>query len=492
MGSKQYFRVKASKNSSVLYLSSPGTRKRGIKGLQQKRQLATMKKISLDNLRPPAISKPQSRQDTHWQAGQILKIHALTGTDENGRLLLRIGRQTLSAQAPIKIAAGSHFSAQIQSLGQPPLLKILSIEGASTSLLAHYLRQSLPKSGELSPLLQTLAALSKVAHPLPAPVNAQLAVILSKLPALQQLRQPAGLQAAIRNSGLFLEAGLQQAVFMGTPIVTDFKARLLQLRHRLRQSPGATTATAAQAQQIAPPAGAPENIPLQKIFLSFGQGRLELPALAQILIARLPAKTLMQLTEMLISTDLSADAKYPAILAELLPALRRMGKDGRLALLAEINRLLPLQLLQQQTDTALHSLQAHQLAMLSRDSSDNHFLLLELPILYHNDEIAAVKMQIERHVKQEGEEEAWSVTLNFKLPGLGPLQISTHLHKCQLVCHFQASSQETVRLIREHLPQLHEAIGRLGLTVKGLSVVRTEVQPPPLVPAGHHLVDEQA
>jgi len=450
-----------------------------------------MKKISLDNLRPPAISKPQSRQDTHWQAGQILKIHALTGTDDNGRLLLRIGRQTLSAQAPIKISAGSHFSAQIQSMGQPPLLKILSIEGPSTSLLAHYLRQSLPKSGELGPLLQTLDALSKVAQPLPDPVNAQLRAILSKLPALQQLRQPAGLQAAIRNSGLFLEAGLQQAVLMGTPIVTDLKARLLQLRHLLRQSPGATTATAVQTQQIDPPAGAPENMPLGQVFQSFEQGLLELAELAQILIALLPAKVLIQLTEMLINTDTAADLQYPAVLAELLPALRHMGKDGRYSLLAEINRLLPLQLLQQQTETALHSLQAHQLATLGRDSGDNHFLLLELP-LYHDDELGAVKVQIERHMKQDGEEEAWSVTLNFKLPGLGPLQINTHLHKRQLVSHFQASSQETVRLIREHLPQLHEAIARLGMSIKQLSVVRTEVQPPSLVPAGHHLLDEQA
>jgi|GEM_PF-6832790 len=450
-----------------------------------------MKNVSLDHIRLPVTSSLKPHQGSRWQAGQILKIHAITGTDKNGHLLLRIGRQTLPAQAPFTLAAGTRFSAQIQSLAQRPLLKILSIDHSPPSKLAHYLRQLLPKNGELNPLQQTLTALDKVAHALPAPVSEQLAVILSKLPVLQQLRQPAGLRTAIRDSGLFLEAGLQQAASSGTPIVTDFKARLLQLRHLLRQSQGTTAATPAQTQPIARPTGMPENSPLQQVFQSFEQGLLKPAELALVLIGRLPAKMLLQLTPVLISADLSSAAKHPAIFAELLPVLRRLSKDDRHVLLAEINRLLPLQLLQQQTDTALHSLQANQLATVSRDSSDNDFFLLELP-LYHDDEIVTLKLQIERHVKPDSKEEQWSATLNFKLTELGSLQISTRLRNRQLVAHFQASRQETVLLIREHLPQLHAAVGRLGLSVERLSAEQADVRPLPLLPAGHHLVDEQA
>lgn len=452
-----------------------------------------MKDVSLNNIGPPAASALPTSPARRWQLGQILQIRAETNTDEIGRLLLRIGRQTLTAQAPIEITAGTRFSAQVQSLEQRLLLKILSLERSPPAPLNQYLRQIMPKSSELTPLLQTLVALDRrVNSTLPPPISKQLTMILNKLPTLQQLREPAGLQTALKDSGLFLEAELQQAVAIGRPYVEDFKARLLQFRQILRKGLETTSPRVTQQPGQTTTKGAPEKIPLRQLVQLYEQeGTRVLGHLAQALTNQLSARELVQLIKVLTTTELPPTEKHPAFLAELLPTLRHLGKNGRQVLLFEINKLHQLHELLKHTESALHRLQANQLATVARDSGNNDFLLLELP-LYHDDEITPLQLQIQRQSTQDDEEEQWSVTLDFRLPGLGALRVNTHLRKQQLTAQFQAARQETTQLIREHLPQLHGALDRLGLSIADLSAVQAEIQAPPLIPAGHHLVDEQA
>ncbi|MDZ4686353.1 MAG: flagellar hook-length control protein FliK [Planctomycetaceae bacterium] len=59
-------------------------------------------------------------------------------------------------------------------------------------------------------------------------------------------------------------------------------------------------------------------------------------------------------------------------------------------------------------------------------------------------------------------------------PDLGPLHIEVGTHNGLLTARLETNSTVAQQLLQEHLPQLHEALQRLGAIVERIDVVRTE------------------
>ena len=106
------------------------------------------------------------------------------------------------------------------------------------------------KQNSLAPLLQSLAALVAKPSLLPQPiVRAALSVLAQRIAVPAAKLAPETLESAIRQSGVFLEAGLAQ----GAPTLADGKSALLALRGALEKWLGGVPAAIAPGHRSPPP-----------------------------------------------------------------------------------------------------------------------------------------------------------------------------------------------------------------------------------------------
>ncbi len=211
--------------------------------------------MEIRNIIQPSISNSTSPAGnlSPLVQGQLLKATVVERLSAQ-TLLFKSGERLFEAtsRGANSLKPGDAISLQVEKTGQPVLLKIVNNrQTIKQELQQTLLRESLPKQQDLR-LLTTLfnqfkRSAGSVTQSLPLPLVKQLQQILKSFPTAQQIMTSQGIQTAVKESGLFLEARLMQHTNQRSQIplantspfavAQDFKANLLKLKKSLSELP---------------------------------------------------------------------------------------------------------------------------------------------------------------------------------------------------------------------------------------------------------------
>ncbi|GMQ88348.1 MAG: flagellar hook-length control protein FliK [Gammaproteobacteria bacterium] len=466
-----------------------------------------------------------------WQTGQLLQ--ATVSGNSIGKVLLAIGNRQVSAQTSLPLEKGQQLTLQVRSLGEQPVLKIIS--ALRESPLAGMVRLLLPRQGPSTPLLANLSQLARLPNP-PTPLllNELVRSTLRQMPDIQAVSTSQGLKKAIGDSGIFLESRLLKSA--GTtaspPVIqSDFKANLLRLIQLVRNWPGSSTRTGAdtlppstgtptstpvtlkpgtntqvpptpasagtpKATGPQPPAMLPGSVPAaQPPATPPGSApaaqpsapdqiqraaRASLPGTTTGSTARPAATPLLPATT---AAPLSTSGSSPAVLLSGEPPAPLRGalpvpQSALQVSLDLINRMGNFRTdLLLQAEAALARIQLHQLAAVPREAERGLLeWLFELPIR-RGDVIDLWSMRLLQDGGEQQHEakqpvKRWAVQLAFDLPGLGPVQAQVQLCNERVSTRFWVEQADTLPLLRKHMHELREALHTAGLDVGELECRR--------------------
>ncbi|MDQ1362615.1 MAG: hypothetical protein QG652_475, partial [Pseudomonadota bacterium] len=280
----------------------------------------------------------------------------------------------------------------------------------------------------------------------------------------------------IKRSGIMLEAHLARR---GDNIETDFKAQLQQLNKLLQNFSPVAGQTSHQEQAIR----LIENylrhpaLPIQRLAQELGA--LINPADMRLLLTAIETRKMdnpLTLSVMQLFAHIQKN-QGTAALEQLLKLVSDQNTLGELKIAVS---------------NAVSHISQQQLLPMLRDADSTLLLLFGLPIR-HDNETHWVDFRIEREKPPAGQAEAgWQVTLNFDITSLGPMQARLHLLGRQLTTTFRATQNSTLEKIRQHLPQLQQALQRSGIEVVKFDVVQGLAETPQPVATGVHILDERA
>jgi hypothetical protein len=190
-----------------------------------------------------------------WRVGSVVEAVAVRNA-ATGQLWLNIGQD----RVPARLASGDPAGPaegevlRLRVLRNSPVIAFETLETEQTAgrdVASDSLRRALPRQASPAALLANAAWLAnrKDAGPaLPPRLLQALAALWQGLPTTEQLGSGHGLEMALRQSGLFLEAQLGQnlspALLAKLPL-QDFKALLLAVRSLAAEQPGARSGTSA-------------------------------------------------------------------------------------------------------------------------------------------------------------------------------------------------------------------------------------------------------
>jgi len=427
-----------------------------------------------------------------WRPGQLLQ--ATVTESATGRVLLAIGHRQLSAETSLPLHKGQQLTLQVQSLGQQPVLRI--IPAATDSTLAATMRLLLPRQGAMTPLLSSLSQLAAAPRaPVPVLVKELARVMVRQLPTVATASTAQGLKRALQESGVFLERHLftpPAAAGAGSPAAADFKANLLRLLQLLRnwpadrqpvtthRPPAAGPPPAASAPAgVATPSATPDQLQRAVKPAPFGGDQGGQPS-AHPSQASTPAVTSGERAGR--SAAAAAAQQAPPPTPAPLRGSAPLPQSALQTTLDLLNRSGNLRTdLLQQTEAALARVQLSQLAALPRDGERGVLeWLFELP-LRRGDDLDLWSLRLWREPPDQEQPGAsptplWSIQLAFDLPGLGPMQAQLQIAGQQVSTHFVAEQPATLSLLREHLPDLRQALAQLGLQVAELDCRRGQLQ----------------
>ncbi|MFO7760844.1 MAG: hypothetical protein R6V20_04460 [Desulfobia sp.] len=86
--------------------------------------------------KPAPGTSHQPQVDSEFQPGQLLKAKVMTGSTSDGKVLLDVAGQKISAKSLVKLAAGDHIWLEVNRGGTDPLLSLAPQKGA----VHHYLQ----------------------------------------------------------------------------------------------------------------------------------------------------------------------------------------------------------------------------------------------------------------------------------------------------------------------------------------------------------------
>jgi len=182
-------------------------------------------------------SAPSARAsgDTSWMLGQLLR--ASVNLNAAGSPQLIIGGQPYSVAGGASLRPGQELLLKVESVGQPPLLRVVSAEAGEDSL-HKALRWALPRQDSLQSLLSLLVSQSAQSGSAPgsASLSGLLHGLLARIVDADQLTRWLGLRRALADSGMFLEAKLAAALRGAAPGSwdTDLLVQALRLLSALR------------------------------------------------------------------------------------------------------------------------------------------------------------------------------------------------------------------------------------------------------------------
>ncbi len=180
-----------------------------------------------------------------FRTGEQLTARVLAQTAPR-RLLLEVSGHRLSAETDLALQIGDRLRLEVVHTGPKPHLKVIGrLSPALTTTLA--LRHALPRQAPLDQALRSFRA--ALDQPTLAPaVRTQIEALLGSLPDRSALGQPDKLQAAMRLSGLFMEAS---AVTSTVPMEAwDLKTRLLELAASIKTAQLQTPAASESETQV--------------------------------------------------------------------------------------------------------------------------------------------------------------------------------------------------------------------------------------------------
>lgn len=178
---------------------------------------------------------------TAWVQGQTLaaEVVALSG---DGRVALKIDNVVIQAQTTVALALGQSLRLTVASTTPQVILQPAAPDGAA-ALLAQALRQALPRQAPLQDFVAQLVQLLRPAAgrppALPPPLQPLARELFLSFATAAEVTTPPGLQRALRDSGLFLEAKLARALGdpKGAVPTHDLKAGLLRLLEAAADEP---------------------------------------------------------------------------------------------------------------------------------------------------------------------------------------------------------------------------------------------------------------
>ncbi|MHB8346445.1 MAG: flagellar hook-length control protein FliK [Acidiferrobacterales bacterium] len=393
-----------------------------------------------------------------WQVGQILDA-TVVDTPGPGQISLRIGGQLLIAQSQMTVQPGTVLALRVVSGGEQPTLAVATTPAGPDPQLQAW-RVALPLQEPLPPLLNTVAVLASTQEQssvTPGPAFSNIAgQVLGSLPDTQAVAHPAGLKAAMLNSGLYLESRLlaaaNEAGGASGIALTDLKAGLLRLASALR------AATAADPL----PAGTESDasIPPPEHGIAAPVGNT--PQAAS------PVKNTAQAVPLVQNSMATADNAAPPVqnAAAKAPFVQNTASTSPLL------QQLPVPSAQtplRQVEAALARLQMNQLSSLPAGHGGTPMWIFDLPVR-HNDQIDVLRLQVEADDRHDGRHESrsWSVTLDLEPSNLGPVHARVTLNGDQISTTVWAEQPDTAALFTGHLDELRASMTRAGLTVAAM------------------------
>ena len=172
---------------------------------------------------------------SNWQVGRTLSA-LVANRLPSGELVLRIAGQQITATADIPIQPGARLMLEVKALRPVPTLRVLNplaqaadAEGARPLISGPRGLVSTP----LAAVLQTLHALP-LSPALPASLRQSIDDLRRQLPRAERVSTAEGLAAAVRRSGVYLEAGLAaERSGRSSNAPADFKAGLFRALARV-------------------------------------------------------------------------------------------------------------------------------------------------------------------------------------------------------------------------------------------------------------------
>ncbi len=391
-------------------------------------------------LRPPFVDPAMRNPDTAvgairaWRTGQVLAARVLAPT-QNGQATLRVGRDSVPVQTRIALELGQELQLRVARTGERPLLRLLP-PAAPMATVDAALRAALPRQ---QPMTRLLANLAELARPsgrnsggslLPEEIQRAAREIVRQLPAARTAATTPGLQGAVRNSGIFAEARMGQAL-------------------------------APPAKDAAPPSQADRPPPA-------GDFKIALLRLLANLLTAAPRQTPTQPSQ---PGTLGAGAdpetppplrgQFPLPQPRLAASLSALAQEG-----APLTRLVAE--LTQQLEGALARILVSQTASLPVEDGPTQTWVLEVP-LRDGEHADVLHLRIERHRRGQQEEEFWSVSIALDLEELGPMRAQLTLHGQQISTTLWAEREATAKLMDARLEELRGRLELGGLSVGTLA-----------------------
>lgn len=171
-----------------------------------------------------AVTPPPS-----WQIGQQLNavVIALTGPQS---VSLQVGNHTLEASTTVALPLRSQLQLEVVQGGAQPVLRMLAAPAPRGDVLNAALRAAVPQQMPLREIFAALSAIASPTSPQPSstpPTSALVTQLLTQLPSIGNVIDPAGLQRAMRDAGVLLERKLARGAT--AELDNDLKGNLLKL-----------------------------------------------------------------------------------------------------------------------------------------------------------------------------------------------------------------------------------------------------------------------
>ena len=419
-----------------------------------------------------------------WKIGRVLNATVERGGEALDKILLRIGQQQLETRTPISINTGDTVKLLVKALGDTPLLSIQT-DADTSRIAASQLRSVIARQQDMTELLRLAQKLVNTER-LSTPVKNQLREFIQQLPRSDQLSLPGELKIeplknALRNNGVFLESHLLR---QPERVTADIKSALLQLSRSIQEN-----------DLPEPRVGGDRATRLDTAIKDYAQGQLTLRQLVSTLLTVLSRNELATLQEYLASKQPAIPAPLETRLTPIFQAVQQQPNARQLMenLFSLLRNLPAVHELKTAVDGSLARITSQQLMPLARDGDTPLLLQFDLPVK-DRDDIHLFRFSIEEEsASADDSHRSWTVTINFDLQPLGPVQAKLHIIDNQVSTVFQAERETTARTIQSSIGLLEQGFARAGLQPGKLDVISGRPPPPKQLADGvRHILDEQA